>query len=189
MMLQARPRLTADPTVSVADLTGPLETFMESERENNVFKVLQPPAMTSWKSGFPVGWLVSLGDLFKSYIMVAPRTILSAKKHRQAMQRLLETKKWGHSKKTNDDAADLMDDWIRMGLAHLRVLKQHPEKKEAAVRKCDKLQREALESILCLINVEVNEVKQVPNQELSICHVPADSQKPAPEANPSPKTP
>ena len=46
MMLQARPRLTADPTVSVADLTGPLETFMESERENNVFKVLQPPGLS-----------------------------------------------------------------------------------------------------------------------------------------------
>ena len=137
-MLQSRPRLTADPTVSVADLCEPLEAYMEQERENNVFKVLEPPAQTSWKSGCPTGWLTGLTDLFKSYVIVAPKTILSAKKHRQAMLRLLETKKWSHPKKTNDDAADLMDDWVRMGLAHLRVLKQNPEKKEAAYRKCDK---------------------------------------------------
>ena len=39
-MLQPRQRLTADPIVSVADLCGPLETYMDQERENNVFKVL-----------------------------------------------------------------------------------------------------------------------------------------------------
>ena len=92
-MLQPRQRLTADPTVSVADLSGPLETYMDREHENNVFKVLEPPTQASWKSGCPIGWLSGLADLFKAYVIVAPNTIVSAKKHRQAMLRLLEIRK------------------------------------------------------------------------------------------------
>ena len=180
-MLQPRQRLTADPTVSVADLCGPLETYMDQERENNVFKVLEPPTQASWKSGCPTGWLSGLADLFKAYVIVAPNTVVSAKKHRQAMLRLLETKKWGHSKKNEDDAADMMDDWIRMGLSHLRVLKQHPDKKEQAFRKCDKAQRQALDHILALINVDVG-------SQLALCNADGDSQQSA-EAAPSPSPP
>ena len=180
-MLQPRQRLTADPTVSVADLCGPLETYMDQERENNVFKVLEPPTQASWKSGCPTGWLSGLADLFKAYVIVAPNTIVSAKKHKTAMLRLLEAKKWGHSKKNEDDAADMMDDWIRMGLSHLRVLKQHPDKREQAFRKCDKAQRQALDNILALINVDVG-------SQLALCNVDGDSQQSA-EAAPSPSPP
>ena len=180
-MLQPRQRLTADPTVSVADLCGPLETYMDQDRENNVFKVLEPPPQASWKSGCPTGWLSGLADLFKAYVRVAPKTIVSAKKHKQAMLRLLETKRWGHSKKNNDDAADMMDDWVRMGLAHLRILKQHADKREQAFRKCDKAQRQALDSILALINVDVG-------SQLALCPVDGDSQQSA-EASPSSSPP
>ena len=147
-MLQPRQRLTADPTVSVADLCGPLETYMDQERENNVFKVLEPPTQASWKSGCPTGWLSGLADLFKAYVIVAP---------------------------------DMMDDWIRMGLSHLRVLKQHPDKREQAFRKCDKAQRQALDNILALINVDVG-------SQLALCNVDGDSQQSA-EAAPSPSPP
>ena len=85
-----------------------------------------------------------------------PKTIVSGKKHRQATLRLLETKKWGHSAKNNDDAADKLDDWVRLGLQHLRILKQDSSKKEAALKKCDKVQPKILEDILGLINVEVS---------------------------------
>ena len=180
-MLQPRQRLTADPTVTVADLCKPLETYMDQEREKNVFKVLEPPTQASWKSGCPTGWLSGLADLFKAYVIVAPKTIVSAKKHRQAMLRLLGTKRWGHSKKNDEDAADQMDDWVRMGLAHLRVLKQHADKREQAFRKCDKAQRQALDNILALINVDVG-------SQLALCPVDGDSQQ-STEAAPSPSPP
>ena len=69
----------------------------------------------------------------------------------------------------------MMDDWVRMGLAHLRILKQHADKREQAFRKCDKAQRQALDSILALINVDVG-------SQLALCPVDGDSQQSAERA-------
>ena len=154
-MLTTRPRLCANPTISVADLMEPLDKFMEREGDTNVWKLVKPPETVTWKGGCPTGWLTSLNELFKAYVAVAPNTILSSKKHRQALMRLVETKQINKTKKGTEDFCDAVDDCIRMGLSHLRILKQQPEKKEAALRKCDKRQHEALEEILALVKVEV----------------------------------
>lgn len=155
MLRQPRARLVADPTISVGDLAQPLENFAAEEQDPNIHKLLSPPSTASWKSGCPTGWLASLHPLFKSYIQVAPNTIISSKKHRQAIVRLLENKKIVNTtRKTSEDFADTIDDFVRMGLAHFRILRQNSEKKEQAFRKCDQNQQQALEAVLALINID-----------------------------------
>ncbi|CAL1173323.1 unnamed protein product [Cladocopium goreaui] len=155
MLRQPRARLVADPTVGVGDLAQPLEKFAAEEQEPNIHKLLSPPACASWKSGCPTSWLASLNPLFKSYVEVAPNTIISSKKHRQAIVRLLENKKIVNTtRKTSEDFADIIIDIVRMGLSHFRILRQNSEKKEQAFRKCDQNQQQALEAVLALINID-----------------------------------
>ena len=154
-MLSQKPRLTADPTVGVGDLLEPLKTLMEDEKEDNLMKLIEPPSTASWKSGCPTCWLASLGDLFKKYVKVAPNSIISSKKHKTAIERLAANKKINFTRKSNDDFVDAVDDHIRIGLSHLRQLKQDPKKKEQAFRNCDREQQRALDDILDLMNVDV----------------------------------
>ena len=103
MLRQPRARLTADPTVSVGDLAAPLDKFAAEEQEPNIHKLLSPPSTASWKSGCPTSWLASLKPLFQSYVEVAPNTVISSKKHRQAVVRLLENKKVVNTTRKNSE--------------------------------------------------------------------------------------
>ena len=80
-MLGARARLTADPMIGVGDPVEPLKNYLESEKDDNAMTLLQPPATASWKSGRPTSWLASLSELWKSYVKLAPNTLIPSKKH------------------------------------------------------------------------------------------------------------
>ena len=105
----------------------------------------------SWKSAPPVPWLASLAPLFQRYAKVAPNSVILSSKHKVAIKRLVETKKINHTRKTNEDFADLIDNTIRMGLNHFRNMKQNGTIKERAYRRADKIQQDALDSVLSLL--------------------------------------
>ena len=149
---KAKPRQVADPSVTVGDLMEPLESFLETTGDKNVMKHLQPPPNTSWKTST---WLAGLATLFEDYLKVAPNAIISSKKHKTAIIRLEEKHRINFSKKNTDEFADLIDDFIRMGLSHLRALKQQPEKKEQAFRRADKEQQKTLSHVIDLIRFDV----------------------------------
>ena len=150
-----KPRLTHDPTVGVSDLMEPLKAFMKGKDDRNLLKLVTPPPQTGWKSATPVSWLCSLGQLFKSYIEVAPNTVISSKRHKQALVRLEESEQVNFSKKSTSDFTDAVDDYVRMGLAHIRMLKQSAETKERAYRRADQHQQRLLDEILELVDVKV----------------------------------
>ena len=101
-------------------------------------KLLQPPATASWKSGCPTSWLVSLSELWKGYAKLVPKTLIPSKKHTTSLGRLCTTKKINYTSKKDEDFVERLDDYVRMGLSHLRHLKQDPKMKEQTFRKCDK---------------------------------------------------
>ena len=59
------------------------------------------------------------------------------------------------SKKNTDEFADLVGGLVRMGLSHLRALKQQPEKKEQAFRRADKEKQKTLSHVIDLIRFDV----------------------------------
>ena len=74
----AKTRLVADPSIGVSDLMAPLQKLIESRDDRHVFKLVQAPPNVSWKSGTPVQWLCNLAPLWKSYVKIAPNTIIWA---------------------------------------------------------------------------------------------------------------
>eukprot|EP00434_Breviolum_minutum_P045966 symbB.v1.2.041336.t1/scaffold8073.1/size7880/1 len=150
MMATKSPRLTADPAIGVGDLVLVLQEFMEEKADTNLFTLIQAPN-ESWKSAPPVPWLASLAPLFQRYAKVAPNSVILSSKHKIAIKRLVETKKVNHTRKTNEDFADLVDNTIRMGLNHFRNMKQNSVIKERAYRRADKTQQDALDSVLGLL--------------------------------------
>ena len=128
---------------------------MKGKDDRNHLKMLTPPPQTGWKSATPVSWLCSLGPLSKSYIEVAPNTVIGSKRHKQAFVRLEESEKVNFSKRSAIDFTDAIDDYVRMGLAHLRMLKQSAEAKERAYRKADQHQQRLLDEILELVDVKL----------------------------------
>ena len=157
-MLGKRPRLTADPSIGVADLMGPIKNLLErSEMDDfNLAKALQPPGGVSWKSAVPVDWLAKHHRLFGEYLGVAKNSLLPGKKHKDALERIdNNTRITG--RKTQADGVDYLDDLIRMGLSHLRQCEQNPKIREVAWRKCSEEVQEKLDKLLEQIDLVVDE--------------------------------
>ena len=146
-------RLVADPSIGVADLMEPLRQLITDRDDKNVFKMVMPPAGVTGKTATPVAWLCNLASLFKAYARIAPNSIISSKRHKQAITRLEETEKINYTKKPIGDVVDILDDTLRMGLAHLRQLKQSSDCKERAFRRADQDQKRVLDEILDILNV------------------------------------
>ena len=165
MMAVKSPRLTADPSIGVGDLVNVLQDYMDEKADTNLFKLVQAPN-DSWKSAPPVPWLASLAPLFQRYAKVAPNSVILSSKHKVAIKRLVETKKINHTRKTNEDFADLIDNTIRMGLNHFRNMKQSSVIKERAYRRADKIQQDALDSVLGLLVCKAENAENEPETSL-----------------------
>ena len=176
-------RLTYDPTVGVSELMQPLKKFIKAKDDKNVYKMVMPPPQTGWKNATPVGWLCGLAPLFKSYLELAPNSIISKKRHKSALMQLEENEKVNFTKKTLQDFVDQVDDALRMGLSHLRLLKQVPEAKERAYRKADQGQQQLLDSLLEIMNVQGDATALVPaaadyDSQPLVASGPASSSRP-----------
>ena len=159
MAIPCKQRLMADPAVGVSDLMGPIESFIQAKDDRNL---MAPPPNVKWKSGTPVAWTAALSPLFKSYALIAPNSIISSKKHKQALVRIEEKERINFGKKSVSDFTDAVDDIVRMGLQHFRHLKQRPDLKERTFRKADHDQQRAIEGVLEVLNVEQDDSVQVP---------------------------
>eukprot|EP00435_Cladocopium_sp_Y103_P022554 s808_g5.t1 len=136
MLSQSARRLVADPMVGVADLMQPLEKLLTREKGmSNLSKFLQPPSGASWKSAVPIEWLCKHQELFMDYINVAKNSVISGKKHKKALEKLDEQYQIIQGRKSREDGIDYLDDALRMGLAHLRQLRQSTEKEQTAYRR------------------------------------------------------
>ena len=184
-LANAKTRLVADPSIGVSDLMSPLQKLIEARDDRNVFKLVQAPPNVSWKSGTPVQWLCNLAPLWISYVKISPNTIISGKRHKQALLRLDETEKINYTKKPTNDLVDILDDTIRMGLSHLRQLKQFPDAKERAFRKADSQQQELLEEVLDLITVKPEVETQLAICDNTVSPPPAPRSPPPVNSGPS----
>ena len=168
-MLTCKQRLVADHTIGVADLMKPLEQFMDKTKDRNLWKQLQPPHGTSWKTSTPCTWICQLEGLFTDYIRIAPNTVLSGKKHKNAICRIDEANRVNFTKKSPSDFYDQVDDAIRMGLSHLRQVKQCPNRREQVYRKCDPEQLQVMDKLLSYIQLGKDEVEAVQDDSQASC--------------------
>lgn len=182
MIAVSKMRLVHDPSVGVSDLMMPIKNMISAKDDRNIYKLVMPPPGVTWKSATPVTWMANLSALFKDYVRVAPNTVLSAKKHKQALVRLDDTEKLNYTRKVQADFVDAVDDALRCGLAHFRSLKQMDDAKTRAFRKADEEQKRAIQEVLDLIHIEKGQEHEVASQQL-VPVAPAQTPSPSPALN------
>ena len=142
-----RGRLKADPSLSVGDLMDAFRAQFDEKGTRDIKKVLDPPADLGWKSAPVPRWLVKLFVLYSHLLDIAPNTLVTSKKLREALQRLHDVEPIHMMvKKEDSEVWDWADARVRIGLAQLRELKNntHGAFDRAASRlpkeECSKLQ-------------------------------------------------
>ena len=145
-------RSKADPSLSVADIEGPLKEYRKALTNlappQTLCKVLVAPAGVTWKSATPVRWLARLEFLLTLLLEKVPSAILTSRKTKEAFMRLHDSKALCSDKKQVAEVVDFLDDGLRMALAHLRELKLSKSKMDRAVRKCTGADLECLTGML-----------------------------------------
>ena len=144
-------RLAADPSIGVADLLHCVIKYLEGVGDHHLWKRLQPPQGVHWKSTPNPSWLAELAPLWKEYLGCAPNGLIPAKKNRTALQKLQEQKAVNTTKKDPEEWAEKTDEWIRIGLAHLRILRQNDLTCQRCLRKADQSEIQALQDVLDML--------------------------------------
>ena len=148
---KGRPRLAADPSIGVGDFLEVLETFAQSQTCTNLWKLLQPPAGVHWKSVPHPGWLAQHCDLWTKYLGVASNGLIPAKKNRLALQKLCEKHNVNPNKKNPEEWSEKIDEWCRVGLSHLRTLRQQELTKQRCFRKADQDEIQKIQTCLDML--------------------------------------
>ena len=184
---KGRIRVVADPCIGLSDLLGCVERFLDHVQDNNLHKLLEPPSGFSWKSTPSPSYLAKLRPLWLEFLAIAPNGVLPAKRTRLALERLQERRNCNKTQKTNEEYAELCDEWMRVGLAHLRSLKGNELNKARAFRKADAEEQAALTEILDCIQlgdapIAQDDSQQSTQESHALVPVEAEASRPRPAA-------
>ena len=164
-----RGRLRSDPSIGVSDLMRPFEALFTSEASRDIKGLLEIGAEYDFKSSPQPKWLCKLRILFSKLLDVAPNTVITSRKLRDALQRLHEEGSImpPGTKKDPDSIMDWVDQKVRVGLAQLRELKDNSNScKERAFKKCSDTEKDRLNSMLAKISlVRGQEFEVSPKEE------------------------
>jgi hypothetical protein len=178
-MVPVSSRLTPNPCIGVCELMQPLVAFQKLHGgEADVAKLIIPKnsKAISWKTAPNVAWLVGMKSLLEAYLKIATNAVLPSKKHKSAITKLciekmpqpLDNVQLNKTKYSADDFSDLIDMYIRIACAQLRVLRTDEVAMARALQKASSVEQEALKKLLDLIDPE----SKVPNPASSSKAVP-----------------
>ncbi len=144
-----RQRLKADTSIGVADLMHPFKVYIEkSGGSRDILKLLQCPVDMDWKSIPQHRWLVKNKVLFTLLLDVAPNTVITSRKVKEALSRIHEEKSINFSKKENGDLWDWVDTKVRIGCAQLRELKSSTIVWDRCMKRCTDEEKDVLKEMM-----------------------------------------
>ena len=146
-------RLRSDPSLGASDLMKPFQKMFDHYGSRDVRKVLDAPQEMDWKSAPHVKWLCRQQVLFKSLLEIAPNTVVTSRKMKDALQRLHEEEPVNCTKKDDAVLWDYVDTKVRIGLAQLTELKNNRDYCfDRGMRKLSESEKEVLRSMLEMVN-------------------------------------
>ena len=149
-----RGRLKADPSLSVGDLMDAFKVQFDEKGTRDIKKVLDPPQDMGWKSAPTPRWLVRQFVLYSKLLDIAPNTLATSRKLKEALQRLHDAEPLHVLKKDDTDVWDWADTKVRIGLAQLRELKNnHHGSLDRAASRLPDGERSKLQTLLDKINL------------------------------------
>ena len=177
---RGKPRLIADPSIGVGDLLECYEAWLDELNHNRLHSTIKPPGGTTWKTAPDPGWLLPLSSLWSKLLRLAPNGMIPSKKNRQSLERLQDVRNVNQGKNDKQRFADQVDEYMRIGLAQLRTLKQSELQKSRAMRKVTREEQQQLEELMSLMT-EVEEEPQAAasstTQPQSTAMVPAGGEQ------------
>ena len=121
----SRCRLRADPAIATSDLMEAFKELFVKEDSRDIRKILSPPPDMDWKSTPQYKWLARLSPFFMKLLDVAPNTVLTSRKVKDAIIRLHEEGPVNMTRKDDSELWDWVDTKIRIGMSQLRDLKNN----------------------------------------------------------------
>ncbi len=143
-----RTRLKADTSLGVADLMAPFQSWFEHNQCRDIVKLLACPLDMDWKSVPQQKWLVKNKDLFSSLLAVAPNTMITSRKLKDALARLNDEKTINFSRKENSDLWDWVDSKVRIGCAQLRELKTSTTSWDRCMKRSTQTEKDVLKEMM-----------------------------------------
>ena len=144
-------RLCPDPSIGVADLQRCFGKWLEDVGVDEFHKKLKPPGDTTWKTAADPDWLASLKPLLKNYVTIAKNGVVPGKKHRVALEKIIEEKQIPTKQKSKEGLAEDLDEHVRIGLSQLRSMKMDNLAKNRRFRKTGPKEQEELEELLAYL--------------------------------------
>ena len=142
-------RLKADTSIGVSDLMYPFKVYFEkNDGCRDILKLLQCPSDMDWKSVPQHRWLVKNKVLFIQLLEVAPNTVITSRKLKEALSRIHEEKSINFSKKDNADLWDWVDTKVRIGCAQLRELKSSTVVWDRCMKRCTDEEKDVLKAMM-----------------------------------------
>ena len=140
-----KPRLRPNPTVGISDLMLPLQKHMQRERNRDVSKWLLTNPLLKWtQTQAPnLHHLASINDLLIEYLKITPNTVVSGKKHRDALKCLNTEMEEGQgilkinfTSMHERDFIDVVDEQVRISLSMVKTLVENAKIRSRAMKAC-----------------------------------------------------
>lgn len=142
-----RPRLTADPSVGVRDLTDTIRNYVTYKDTKDLASLVLPGGhrVLSWKSSPDADFMLKVSGICYDFIMIHRNTKVSSKKLREAIGKLLQGKEIINSTGKNDRIfIDQMDLCLRIALAMFRSCKQDAGRRDLVMKRLEKDERKRM---------------------------------------------
>jgi hypothetical protein len=153
-----RQRVTSNPCISVGDLMVPLARLQLKYKDRSICDVIFPKKEHSvtWKTAPCTAWLSSLECMFRAYLEIAPNAMIPPKKHKLAIEKIVaeglvgmpEGTAFNTTRLSTFDFVDKVDQYVRIGLAQLRLLKSDPAAMQRAWNKCSLHEQSLINGLL-----------------------------------------
>ena len=155
-----RTRLTPDPCVGVSDLQKAFEHLCKREGTWDLHALLiKGKEAKTWKnSPCAVSLSGTMAMLCQELFKVCRNGVLASKKIKNALEKLQKEKhRVNHSKLSDPDFWDLLDQQIRIAASHYRDLKVSGSKYAACMRKASVSEKEQIDVVLQCLTLKPEE--------------------------------
>ena len=147
----SKPRLIADPGVSLSDLMKIIRDFVVLKDCKDILSLVVPAGhrMMSWKTAVDPTWLLRMSSLVFDFLAVAPNSKIQGKKLEQALKKMLESGDLKNETKRDDKTyIDSVNQLIRISLSQFRTLKMDITKREGCYKRLTSKEKKSFNLIL-----------------------------------------
>lgn len=147
----SKPRLIADPSVSVADLMKVLRDFVTQKDCKDILSLVVPAGHRnfSWKTAVDPNWLQRMSSLVFDILAIAPNSKVQGKKLEQALKKMLVDGDLKNESKRDDKTyVDSVNQLIRIALSQFRILKTDIAKREICYKRLSAKEKKGFALIL-----------------------------------------